>query len=234
MTRAIDGDSGVVDSESAEIEVRFMGMNAPERDECFHQEASDRLAGLVEGQPIELEVIGTDQFDRTLAYVWRGEVLVNLDLVRDGFVVATTPAEEGDPHGETLLAAEEAAVSEERGLWSETVCGAAGPRPGVAVDVTGSQFDPAGPDEELLEAEWVTLVGDSPIDLDGWTIRDESSQHRCHLRGGTRISADEALVVTSADPCWDPGQSPVWNNGGDMVLLLDEAGRVVARHRYTG
>jgi hypothetical protein len=41
-------------------------------------------------------------------------------------------------------------------------------------------------------------------------------------------------MVTSIDPCWDPGDSSVWNNGGDMTLLLDASGRVVTRHRYLG
>ena len=39
-------------------------------------------------------------------------------------------------------------------------------------------------------------------------------------------------MVTSADPGWDPGGGPVWNNSGDMALLLDRHGRVVARWRY--
>jgi hypothetical protein len=40
------------------------------------------------------------------------------------------------------------------------------------------------------------------------------------------------MTIRSTDPGWVPGGSPVWSNGGDMVLVLDETGRVVARHRY--
>jgi hypothetical protein len=40
------------------------------------------------------------------------------------------------------------------------------------------------------------------------------------------------MTISSADLAWDPGGSPVWNNDGDMALLLDRDGRVVDRWRY--
>jgi len=209
-----------------------MGVNAPEQDECHHQESGDHLADLIDGQTVDLEVISTDQFDRMLAYVWLDDLLVNHDLVSGGFAIATTPPEEGDPHGELLLGAEEAAFLAGMGLWSETACGSAGPLPVVTVDAGRSEFDPSGPDEDLLDEEWVSLTSGEPVDAGGWTIRDESSQHRCRLAPGTAITEDAGLTVTSADGCWDPGGSPVWNNGGDMILVLDDSGTVVERHRY--
>ncbi|HEX5695493.1 MAG TPA: lamin tail domain-containing protein, partial [Acidimicrobiia bacterium] len=93
---------------------------------------------------------------------------------------------------------------------------------------------PPGPDGESLDLERVVLTAAEPIDLDGWTLRDESSAHRCSFRSGARIDPGAPLTVSSADPCWVPGSSPVWNNEGDLVLLLDPTGRVVARHRYRG
>lgn len=231
LVRVSDGDSGVVVADDSEIEVRFMGINAPEQGECFFQEASDHLAGLVEGRTIGLEVIDTDQFDRALAYVWLDGLLVNEDLVEGGSALATTPGE-GDPHGGRLLAAEEAAYLAGAGLWSERACGSPGPGSDITIDVATSRFDPPGPDEERLDQEWVALASREMVDLGGWTIRDESSQHRCTLPSGMTVTTGSGLAVTSADPCWDPGGSPVWNNGGDLVLLLDMAGAVVARHRY--
>ena len=78
----------------------------------------------------------------------------------------------------------------------------------------------------------VDFVFESATDISGWTVRDESSAHRCRFADGTEAVAGETRRVTSADPCWEPGRSPVWNNGGDLVLLLDENGRVVANARY--
>jgi hypothetical protein len=212
----------------------MMGINSPERDECFGLQAEDRLIALVDGQEVGLEEVGQDQFDRTLAYVWLGDLLVNLDQVDGGFAIATTPPEDGDPHGETVLDAEEAAFEAGQGMWSETACGASGLLPEVEVDGPASSFDPRGPDEEVLGEEWVALTAVEAVELGGWVIRDESSEHRCHLPSGLTIEPGDVLRVASTDPCWDPGERSVWNNGGDMALLLDTTGRVVARHRYSG
>ena len=234
VERVSDGDSGVVTTEDSDVEVRLMGVNAPEQDECHYQESREHLAGLIEGASVGLEVISTDQFDRTLAYVWLNDLLVNEDLVSGGFAIATTPPEDGDPHGESLIAAEEDAFRAGLGLWSPTACGSAVSLPETTIDSGGSVFDPSGPDDEVLDEEWVSLTSTETVDAGGWTIRDESSQHRCRLAPGTLLPEGDGLIVTSADECWDPGNSSVWNNGGDMILVLDDSGTVVARHRYNG
>jgi hypothetical protein len=38
--------------------------------------------------------------------------------------------------------------------------------------------------------------------------------------------------VTSDNPGWEPGGTPVWNNDGDMALLLTTGGAVASRQRY--
>jgi len=223
----------VVDTDGAEIDVRLLGINAPETDECFYDTATDHLTDILQGQTVEVEVVGTDQFGRDLGYLWMEGSLVNLGLVTGGFAIATTPGQ-GETSGEVLISAEDQAFSNRIGLWSMGACGAAEPIPDVRVERPSSQFDPPGPDEDLLHQEWVEFYGEQRVDLGGWTVRDESSAHRCLLPGGVVIAPGNALRVTSGDDCWDPGDSPVWNNGGDMVLLLDPTGRVVARARYRG
>jgi hypothetical protein len=221
----------VVELDGAEIDVRLLGINAPEADECFYDAATDHLTDLLEGQTVEVEVIGTDQFGRTLAYLWMGGALVNRSMVSDGYAIATTPGEREAP-GNDLIAAEDDAFSDRVGLWATDACGASAPLPKVSVDLAGSQFDPPGPDEDVLDREWVTFESEEVVELAGWMVRDESSAHRCVLRSGSAIAPGQPLTLASADPCWDPGGSPVWNNGGDLVLLLDPTGRVVARARY--
>jgi hypothetical protein len=49
---------------------------------------------------------------------------------------------------------------------------------------------------------------------------------------GTTLSAGEVLAITRTDDGWTPGVSPVWNNGGDLALLQDPKGTVVACWRY--
>jgi endonuclease YncB( thermonuclease family) len=228
VQEVLDGDSLVVVLDDAETEIRLAGVNAPERDECFHPEATDRLGDLVAGGTVLVERIGVDQFDRVLARLWRDGDMLNLDMVSTGHAIAVTP-EEGDLPGELLLEAEEEAFAAGAGLWADDACGAPEPIPLVTLEVVS---DPAGPDDEALEGEIVAISSAVPLDLGGWTIRDESSAHRCLLPDRAVTGTETALTITSADSCWAPGDSPVWNNAGDMALLVDEAGRVAARHRY--
>jgi len=231
VTRVNDGDSVVVEMGNIEVEVRLLGINAPEAGECFYEHATDRLTAIVDGKTVEVAEGGTDQFGRTLGSLWLEGSLVNLGLVTDGFAIATTPVE-GEINGEALITAEEEAATNRVGLWAMDACGSSGPLPNMRVDSAGSQFDPPGADGDQLDQEWVEFNSDQDVDLDGWTVRDESSTHRCLLPAGVVVVPGIPLRVNSADDCWHPGHSPVWNNGGDMVLLLDPTGRIVSRARY--
>lgn len=227
-----DGDSiDVTRSDGTVVEVRLVGVNAPETGECHHGESTDYLTDLIRGREVELTMTGTDQFGRVLAHAWSGDVHVNLDLVADGHAIATTP-QQGDPYGETLLDAESAAAERGLGLWGDHACGATAPMP--AVTIHEIEANPPGNDEDMLDGERVVIANDTtqPVDFSGWVIRDESSRHRYRFGEATTLDPGERLTVTAADPGWDPGGSPVWNNDGDMAMLLDRYGRVVSAARY--
>lgn len=230
VVAVFDGDSILVEDREGQREVRLDGVNAPETEECFHREATDYLVANLEGRQVSLEVTGIDQFGRTLAHVHQGDTYVNFDLVSRGLAIATTPRNGGLA---TLVEAEEAAAASGRGLWGPESCGV-GPIPLIVIDFDRSVVNPPGPDHQVLDQEIVVLAnpGNTEVDLTGWTLRDESSRHRFRFAEGTKLGSGERLTVTSADPGWSPGDSPVWNNDGDLILVLDQAGRVVARFRY--
>jgi len=228
-----DGDTVVAEIDDVEADVRLFGINAPEADECHHRDARQRLVALVDGQTVEVDQRGIDQFGRVLAYLWIDATEVNRELVESGLAIATTPNDD-NVDGAHLIDAEQAAFDAGLGLWSPSACGGSGGLPSIVVDVDGSQFDAPGPDESALEAEWVIFRSETSVDLSGWTLRDESSLHRCRLGEDHRVTPQLPLQIGSNDSCWDPGGSPVWNNAGDLVLLLDTYGRVVARARYRG
>lgn len=218
----VDGDT----FEAGGIRFRLDGINAPDRGECMYEEARDRLEDVL-GATVALAATGTDQFGRTLARVHADGLWVNLDMVSAGLALASG----GD---DVLLRAEDEAFRNRVGLWAVDACGAEGEIPAIAVEPALSVFDPPGPDEDVLGEEQVVLrnEGDHPVVLSGWKLRDESSLHRFTFAPGTTLAPREILVVSSADRGWDPGDNPVWNNGGDLVLVLDDHGRVIARHRY--
>lgn len=232
VTSITDGDTFEVTRSSGETEVvRLAGINAPERGECHFAEATDYLADQTLGRDIVLEKVGIDRFGRSLAYVSRGDIDLNESLVAHGHAIALTPDEETSDSTRLLHAEREAAESD-LGLWADDACGAEGPIPPARI--TSFEVDPEGPDGDILDEEFVVVSneGGSELDIGDWTLRDESSLHRHRFPIGTLIPIGGSVVVTSASPSWDPGGGPVWNNQGDLILLMDRSGRVVDAVRY--
>ena len=99
VVNVVDGDTIDVLVNGAEMRVRYIGMDTPEVHNGFEwlgAESSAANAVLVLGQEVVLEkdVSETDQYGRALRYVWiqadAGWLLVNLELIRQGFASVTT------------------------------------------------------------------------------------------------------------------------------------------------
>ncbi len=130
VERVIDGDTIEVDIDGELYPLRYIGMDAPEVDATdptikqFADAATVANAALVDGEEVyvERDVSETDQFGRLLRNVWivdpeEGMVLVNLELVRDGFAqVATFPPDV--EYEDLLTSAQEEARLQGRGLWA--------------------------------------------------------------------------------------------------------------------
>ena len=122
VAQVIDGDT--IDLAHGQ-RVRLLGIDAPEREECYYEVARDTLIKLVEGKEVRLErdQSETDKYDRWLRHVFveedeeGGEVFVNEILIEAG--VATTLNIPPDDHYRAeLKAAEAEAKANQRGLWS--------------------------------------------------------------------------------------------------------------------
>lgn len=228
-----DGDTIEVDTQDATITVRLMAINAPDRGECLAEESLDHLIATLKGERVRLEVRGTDQFGRALAYVFDGGRNVNVEMVEAGLSLASTP-EADDPHGRQILDAEENAFVSGTGLWADDACGSVGTAPSIGFDPSSSTTDPIGDDSQNLAEELLTIAnhGDTTVAMGGWILRDESTRHRYRFPPGFELGARESFSIRSDDPGWDPGGSPVWNNDGDMALLQLPNGTVVDRWRY--
>jgi micrococcal nuclease len=105
--------------------VRYIGVDTPEsvkpgvRVQCFAKSAAKENAKLVLGRDVRLEydAEARDRYGRLLAYVWRGDLLVNAELVRLGYgkplEIAPNLA-----HAAELRQLATAARRDHRGLWS--------------------------------------------------------------------------------------------------------------------
>jgi micrococcal nuclease len=132
VVEVVDGDTLVVRVDGGEERLRLIGIDTPESvatdrpDECFGQEASDRLAHLLPaGTPVRVErdVEPRDRYDRLLGYVYRSNdgLFVNHDMVARGFAEAKSYPP-NTTHEPRLEAAEADARRRNAGLWS--TCGA--------------------------------------------------------------------------------------------------------------
>jgi micrococcal nuclease len=126
VARVIDGDTILVRIDGREERVRYIGVDTPEtvaQDrpvECFGPEASARNKALVEGRTVQMErdVSDRDRFGRLLRYVYADGVLVNAELLRDGYATSVTfPPDVRE--NERFRALEREAREAGRGLWSE-------------------------------------------------------------------------------------------------------------------
>ncbi|MBP1631957.1 MAG: endonuclease [Acidobacteria bacterium] len=235
--QVLDGDTLLVSLDGSEEEVRLLGVNAPERDECFGDQAREALAGLLGDGPLLVEAQRErDQFGRLLAYAYVGDHLLNLALVEAGLVLAL---QDDHPRLAEFLRADEQAFASGLGMWAADACGTPS---GASITLLEIEANPPGPDEDDLNGEWVLLEneGGQAADLTGWVLRDESSEHRYRFPEGTLLEpGDQAAVYTGCgsdgggDLYWCKG-GPVWSNGGDTALLLDPQGNVADRLRYAG
>lgn len=118
VTRIIDGDTIVI---QGDYHVRYIGMDTPEIDEPFYQEAKDLNQVLVEGKEIRLEkdVSDKDKYDRLLRYVYVDSTFVNAEIVRHGYAEVYPKYQFSDvKYYDLLKEAETEAREAGKGIWA--------------------------------------------------------------------------------------------------------------------
>lgn len=113
ITRVIDGDT--FDSEIGKI--RLLGINSPEKKQPFYEEALAFLKQY-EGKQVELELHGKDKYQRTLAYVYFDNKLINQQLLAEG--LANLYYYGKDSYYEKMRKAEQNARKNQAGLWKKS------------------------------------------------------------------------------------------------------------------
>jgi micrococcal nuclease len=100
VVRVVSGQTfevlGMGDQPNLVSQVRLVGIDAPDlRQRPWGDKSKERFEALIAGQPIMLEfdLEAKDKTSRTLAYVWKDGVLLNEQLVKDGYAlfVARSP-----------------------------------------------------------------------------------------------------------------------------------------------
>ena len=239
VTSVTDGDTIEVAGADGALTVRLIGINTPESNECWADEATAALSALVAGQPVTLvrDASDTDQYGRALRYVeTSGGFDVGAALVEYGHAISRRyePDTARSDRYDTL---QDRASEAGLGQWATDACGV--PVASVSIAVT-IHPDAAGDDNDNLNDEWVrfTNAGSGPVDLAGWVVADESASHRY---GFANLVLDPGGSVTVFTGCgsdtpdaryWCNTRSAVWNNSGDTVFLRDPSGNNVVVYGY--
>ena len=220
----IDGDTlqAVVDGQR--VDIRLIGVDAPEAADCYGGDARTALSSLVTGQTVALTSDGADvdSSGRWLRYVIiesAPPVLVNAELVSAGAVI---PVHSGHVQQEDFMARGERAYASGKGLWGTFVCGHA--TDGVSPDrpqlrISEINAGPAGASELDLTKEWFLIVNQSYtiVDIGGWLVRDETGERFFDFPAGTTIAAGGTLRVvtgcgnTAGDAMYWCSETPVWS-----------------------
>ena len=116
ISKVIDGDTVVLSSGET---VRYIGIDSPEKKDCFSQEATDENKRLVLGKEVSLtkDVSEKDRYGRILRFVYLDETFINDYLVRRGFAKAYRYPPDVKFADQFDLAQQEARENN-RGLWS--------------------------------------------------------------------------------------------------------------------
>ena len=231
VTEVIDGDTIVL---SDGERIRFIGINTPEEGMYFYAEARDVLKIMILGKEVWLEkdISEYDQYGRKLRYVYRGDIFVNLEMVKRGFAnIFTYPPDV--KYSEQFLEAERHARENDLGLWKSSKIDI------VSIDIN---FDARGNDNENINGEFVILenIGSESLDTSGWTIKD-SGTNIYHF-GSYKFNPGTRIILFSGEGkdrsedddwylFWESPR-PVWNNDHDTLYLRDREGLLVEIYNY--
>ena len=130
VVKVIDGDTIIIERDGADVRVRLMAMDTPERTttrngaiEHFGEEAYQHALKLIErsGWQVRLtyDKSTKDQYGRDLAYVWLQDGrMLNAVMVADGYAYSYTSSPKPE-YVDLLLGLMRQARSKGLGLWGE-------------------------------------------------------------------------------------------------------------------
>ena len=174
IEREIDGDSLELRVDGEVVEVRLLGINAPELMDCSGPAARDALGGLLARGNLSIVGGETDRFGRELVWLEANGLDVSAAMVEAGWALANH--NEGDGLVPSMQAAADAGI----GAWAPGAGNCAPPTGNV--QIVDAEPDPAGPDDQRMNDEYVVLAnaGGEAVDLTGWIVRDESTGNPPH------------------------------------------------------
>lgn len=114
-----DGDTvTVLVSGNQQKKVRLAGIDAPEKAQDFGQASKRSLSDLIYNQAVMVDEEGVDQYGRSIGWIYKGDMLVNLTQIERGMAwVYRRYVDIREQPGVELDRAEAVAKRAREGLW---------------------------------------------------------------------------------------------------------------------
>lgn len=115
-----DGDTiTVLNSKTLkDVKIRLYGIDTPERGQAFSKKARQFTSKLVYGKVVEVKVMDTDRYGRTVAMIYADKTLLNEELVKAGLAWVYWQYCH-HPICETWKGFQIGARMDKRGLWAD-------------------------------------------------------------------------------------------------------------------
>jgi len=237
VTRVLDGDT--IEIEGGE-RVRYLGINAPESGQPFSTEATRENERLVAGRTVKLEfdIQTQDRYGRLLAHIWIGNMLVNKEIVKNGYAVSET-IQPNVKYQDLILKAQEEARGACRGLWA-SLCSQSSES--SCIKIVNINADAPGNDNENKNGEWIEIKNtcSQAISMNGWLLKDSSASNEYKF-GGFALEGSKSVIIYSGCGTnaqdklyWQcpEGRYAVWNNTGDHAFLYDTGDNLITEYQY--
>lgn len=216
VTREIVNVSKVVDGDTFKDQIgqsyRLLGINTPEKNMPFHDEALAYLKQY-EGKIVELEIDKEDydKYGRKLRFIFYNNKMINKEILRLGLANFYSY---GSSYDAELLNAENSARNNELGLWTKS-------RDKCAYCIILVSLDKGGQEgHEDDERVIFNNICSFSCNLEGWTMKDDAN----HIyKFDETIEANKILEIK---------QKSVWNDERDSLFLRDNNGGLVVFYRY--
>ncbi|MFH1402091.1 MAG: thermonuclease family protein [Patescibacteria group bacterium] len=128
ITKIIDGDTLKIKTGTLKTrKIRLIGINAPEKSECYFQESKDALTKITESQIINIEkdISGIDDYGRLLRYIVainnnpdEDNIQVNYYMIRNGFAFYQSSSPD-NRYRDLFITAQRQAKEENLGMWKD-------------------------------------------------------------------------------------------------------------------
>lgn len=239
VLKVLDGDTIEVQIDGKVESVRLIGINTPEVGRYYFTKSTDKLKELVYRKTVTLEkdITDKDMYGRLLRYVWFDDMLVNLEMVKEGYAHVYF-YEEDIKYANQLLNAENDAKASEIGIWKSSI------NPNAkCITLSSFNYDAKGNDNYNLNDEYVTFMNncDHLVDISGWAVKDEATHiydfPRLELPAHATITLHTGSGTNTVSNVYWNSDMAIWNNirdnkGGDRLFLRDSSGGLVIDYNY--